>query len=49
MDAGWLWSVENCVVSTNTIFSSVLVALLINPERKYTVGDLYFFETWYKN
>jgi hypothetical protein len=48
LDAGWVKDLDNCFAVVNKIFSSVLDSLLLNPGRKYTVGDLYFFERWYK-
>ena len=48
LDAGWVRDLDNCYAVVNKIFSSVLESLLLDDERKYTVGDLYFFERWYK-
>lgn len=48
LDAGWVQDVDTCFNVVKKIFSSVLESLLANKDRKYTVGDLYFFERWYK-
>ena len=48
-DAGWLHVVEDCQNQVNVILNSVVDALKKNENRTYTVGDLYFFETWYTN
>jgi len=47
LDAGWVYDVDQCYVISNFIFTAVLDELVKRPERKYTVGDLYFFQRWY--
>lgn len=47
LDAGWVYPVDRCYQTVAAIFDSVLEALLLNSERKYTVGDMYFFRRWY--
>jgi alpha-mannosidase len=48
LDAGWVKDVDTCYLTVLAIFNSVLASLDENPSRKYTVGDLYFFERWFK-
>jgi hypothetical protein len=48
LDAGWVYDVDKCYDVVKTIFSGVFQELLKNRSRTYTVGDLYFFERWYK-
>lgn len=49
LDAGWVYDVDKCYDVTKHIFSSVLEELLKDPQRTYTVGDLYYFERWFKS
>lgn len=48
LDAGWVYNVDRCYDVVKNIFSGVFHQLLKNRARTYTVGDLYFFERWYK-
>ena len=47
LDAGWVYTVNNCYSTVKYIFSSVLDSLKADKDRKYTVGDIYFFQRWY--
>ena len=47
-DAGWLQVVDDCQKQVNTILTSVVQSLKKNKQRTYSIGDLYFFEQWYK-
>jgi len=49
LDAGWLQILDECQEQVNVIFSSVVKSLSLDSSRTYTIGDLYFFETWYTN
>ena len=49
LDAGWVKDLETCYSVVKNIFSSVLLSLSYNDQRKYSVGDLYFFERWFNN
>jgi hypothetical protein len=47
LDAGWIYDYETCSKVVHHIFTSVFAALQKNPDRKYTVGDTFFFKRWY--
>ena len=49
LDAGWVKDVDTCYETVVYIFNSVLSSLEENPSHKYSVGDLYFFERWFKS
>ena len=49
LDAGWVYDVDRCYDVSKVIFTSVLEELLKDPQRTYTVGDLYYFERWFKS
>jgi len=48
LDAGWVYDVDTCYKTVEHIFSSVLIQLMDDKEKTYTVGDLYFFKRWYE-
>ena len=48
LDAGWIFDVNTCYTTVKSIFNSVLESMISNEERKYTVGDIYFFRRWYE-
>lgn len=48
MDAGWLYPQDWYYdMGVNYALGNVTEALLENEERKYTVGDMYYFQKWY--
>ena len=47
LDPGWLLDVDALYMTVEKIFDSVSESLLENSERKYTVGDIYYFRRWY--
>ena len=47
LDAGWVYSVNKCYKTVKYIFNSVLKSLKEDKTRKYTVGDIYFFQRWF--
>ena len=47
LDPGWLLDVDALYMTVEKIFDSVSKSLLENSERKYTVGDIYYFRRWY--
>ena len=47
LDPGWLLDVDALYMTVEKIFVSVSESLLENSERKYTVGDIYYFRRWY--
>ena len=48
LDAGWIYDLNRCYNVVKDIFNTVLDSLLKNKERKYTVGDIYYFRRWYE-
>ena len=49
LDAGWIYPVDQCFTTVDHIFTTVLESLLVDPKRRYTVGDMYFFRRWYES
>ena len=47
LDPGWLLDVDSLYYTVEHIFDSVSESLLKDHERKYTVGDIYYFRRWY--
>ena len=48
LDAGWVFSVDECYTTVEHIFDSVFLSLKDDDHRIYTVGDIYFFHRWYQ-
>jgi Glycosyl hydrolases family 38 N-terminal domain len=47
-DVGWLNTPEEYYEErVNKIISSVIKALLDNPERKFSQTEMYYFERWW--
>ena len=47
LDPGWLLDVDTLYLTVEKIFDSVSESLLKDHERKYTLGDIYYFRRWY--
>jgi hypothetical protein len=49
LDAGWVYSVDECYDVVENILDSVTESLVADKKRKYTIGDIYMFTRWYSH